>query len=155
LGCNEPGELCIRGPNVMKGYLNNKEATDASFDKDGFFHTGDVVTIDNQGNLFIVDRVKELIKYKGFQVPPAELEEILVSHPAVADAAVIGVNCEADATEYPLAYVKLLDGHEQSPDLSYEIKKFVSDQVATHKRLKGVLFIDQIPKNTSGKILRR
>ncbi|CAG8775304.1 13406_t:CDS:2, partial [Acaulospora morrowiae] len=64
LGCNEPGELCIRGPNVMKGYLNNKEATDSSFDKDGFFHTGDVVTIDSQGNLFIVDRVKELIKYK-------------------------------------------------------------------------------------------
>ncbi|CAG8513240.1 14713_t:CDS:2, partial [Acaulospora colombiana] len=155
LGYNEPGELCIRGPNVMKGYLNNKDATDIAFDKDGFFRTGDVATMDEQENLYIVDRVKELIKYKGFQVPPAELEEILVSYPAVSDAAVIGAYCEADATEYALAYVVLQTDYEQSPELINKIKGYVSDRVAPHKRLKDVIFIDRIPKSVSGKILRR
>ncbi|KAF0554944.1 acetyl-CoA synthetase-like protein [Gigaspora margarita] len=83
LGYNEPGELWVHGPNVMKGYLNNKEATDAVFDKDGFFNTGDIASVDEQGNFFIVDRKKELIKYKGFQVAPAELEAILLTHDAV------------------------------------------------------------------------
>ncbi|CAG8657993.1 1104_t:CDS:2, partial [Acaulospora colombiana] len=155
LGYNERGELCVRGPNIMKGYLNNKAATDAAIDKDGFFHTGDVAIMDEQGNLYIVDRVKELIKYKGFQVPPAELEEILISHQAVLDAAVIGVYCEADATEYALAYVVPQTGYERSQESIHEIKEYVSNRVAPHKRLKDLLFIDQIPKSASGKILRR
>ncbi|CAG8729092.1 9040_t:CDS:2, partial [Acaulospora morrowiae] len=155
LGYNESGQLCLRGPNVMKGYLNNKEATDASFDKDGFLYTGDVAVMDEQENLYITDRIKELIKYKGFQVAPAELEEILISHPAVSDAAVVGFNCEADATEYPLAYVTLKVGHEQSPELLREIQNYVTDQVAPHKRLRDVICIDQIPKSASGKLLRR
>ncbi|CAG8508153.1 16160_t:CDS:2, partial [Acaulospora colombiana] len=155
LGHNKPGELCVRGPNVMKGYLNNKDATDSVMDKDGFFHTGDIAIMDEQENLYIVDRVKELIKYKCFQVAPAELEEILVSYPAVLDTAVVGVYCEEDATEYVLAYVVLQTGYEQSPELITKIKEYVSDRVAPHKKLKDVIFIDQIPKSASGKILRR
>ncbi|CAG8729176.1 15678_t:CDS:2, partial [Acaulospora morrowiae] len=155
LGYNESGQLCVRGPNIMKGYLNNKEATDASFDKDGFLYTGDIAVMDEQENLYITDRIKELIKYKGFQVAPAELEEILISHPAVSDAAVVGFYCEADATEYPLAYVTLQVSHEQSPELLREIQNYVADQVAPHKRLRDVICIDQIPKSASGKLLRR
>ncbi|CAG8706243.1 10559_t:CDS:2, partial [Acaulospora morrowiae] len=118
LGYDEPGELCVRGPNVMKGYLNNEGATNASFDKDGFLYTGDVASIDSQ----------ELIKYKGLQVAPAELEEIIITHPAVSDAAVVGFNCEADATEYPLAYITLRTGYEQSPEIFLEIMDYVANK---------------------------
>jgi len=106
LGRNQDGEIWIRGPQVMKGYLNNPEATANSIDSDGFFHTGDIGHIDERGEYFIVDRLKELIKYKGFQVPPAELEAILLSHPKVADAAVIGIPDE-EAGEIPKGFVVL------------------------------------------------
>ncbi|CAI2174496.1 11998_t:CDS:2, partial [Funneliformis geosporum] len=156
VGYNTPGELCVRGPNVMKGYLNNKEATDAVIDKDGYFHTGDVSLVDDNGNFYIVDRVKELIKYKGFQIAPAELEAILLSHQLISDAAVIGVYSAQDETEYPVAYVVTQQNVQQTSELSEEIKKFVDDQVAPHKKLRGgIIYIDQIPKSASGKILRR
>ncbi|CAB5292032.1 unnamed protein product [Rhizophagus irregularis] len=153
---DEKGEFYIRGPNVMKGYLNNKEATDACIDSDGWFHTGDLGYVNPQGNFFIVDRVKELIKYKGFQVAPAELESVLLTHPSITDCAVIGVNSDEQATEYPLAYVVLKQNEIQSDELKEEIKDFVSQRVAPHKKLRGgVCFTDKIPKSSAGKILRR
>ncbi|RIA89002.1 hypothetical protein C1645_851678 [Glomus cerebriforme] len=156
LGYNETGEICLRGPNIMKGYLNNRKATDACIDSDGWFHTGDVGYVDIHGNFFIIDRVKELIKYKGSQVAPAELEAILLTHPSIADAAVIGVYSNEQATELPLAFVVLQQNKIKSDQMKEEIKNFVSLRVAQHKRLRGgVYFIDQIPKSPSGKILRR
>ncbi|CAG8447774.1 5351_t:CDS:10 [Dentiscutata erythropus] len=156
LGYNEPGEMWVHGPNVMKGYLNNKEATNAVFDKDGFFNTGDIACVDEQGNFFIVDRKKELIKYKGFQVAPAELEAVLLTHDAVSDTAVIGYYSEEEATELPIAYVTVKHGYEQSQALAKEIQSFVGGKVAPHKKLRGgILFINKIPKSDSGKILRR
>ncbi|CAG8779672.1 21591_t:CDS:10, partial [Dentiscutata erythropus] len=156
LGYDEPGELCVRGPNIMKGYLNNKQATDATIDNDGFFHTGDVAVVDRQGNFFIVDRIKELIKYKGFQVAPAELESVLSTHPAVLDAAVVASFSEKDSTEYPIAFIVLNPKYEKTLSISKEIQKYVDDKVAPHKKLRGgVIFVDSIPKSESGKILRR
>ncbi len=147
----EPGELWLRGPNVMIGYLNNKEATAATIDEDGWLHTGDVATVDSDGVYAIVDRVKELIKYKGYQVPPAELEALLLTHPAVADAAVIGVN-DADGEEVPKAFVVIQPGAALTAD---EVMAFVADHVAPHKKVRVVEFIDTIPKSASGKILRK
>ncbi|CAG8446414.1 12062_t:CDS:10 [Acaulospora morrowiae] len=156
LGYNESGELWVHGPNVMKGYLNNKEDTDAVFDKDGFFNTGDIVSVDEQGNYFIVDRKKELINYKGFQVSPSELESILLTHDAVSDAAVIGYYSEEEASEIPIAYITIKNEYEQSQTLAAKIKSFVGEKVVPQKKLRGgIFFIDKIPKNTSGKILRR
>ena len=113
LGVGEDGELWIRGPNVMKGYLNNPDATAATIDGDGWLHTGDIGHVDADGYWFIVDRVKELIKVKGFQVPPAELEALLLTHPAVADVAVIGIPDE-EAGERPKAFVVLKPGVDAS-----------------------------------------
>ncbi|CAI2167058.1 7587_t:CDS:10, partial [Funneliformis geosporum] len=156
LGFNEPGEFYIRGPNVMKGYLNNKVDTDMCIDSHGWFHTGDIGFADPQGNFFIIDRVKELIKYKGFQVAPAELESILILHPSIDDAAAIGVYSNDGVTEYPAAFVVLKTNIIQSDQIKEGIKEFVSQRVADHKKLRGgVYFIDQIPKSPSGKILRR
>lgn len=149
LGFNEKGEVLIRGPHVMVGYLNNQEATDACIDSDGWFHTGDVGYVDEDGYFYIVDRVKELIKYKGYQVPPAELEALLVSHPAIADAAVIP-SPDEEAGEVPKAFVVLKE------DISAEdIMKFVADNVAPHKKIRRLEIVDEIPKSASGKILRR
>src|SRR5207248_11482990 len=106
LGPNQEGEVCVRGPQVMRGYLNNPEATARTIDEDGWLHTGDIGYADEEGHFFIVDRVKELIKYKGFQVAPAELEAVLLTHPAVADAAVIPSRDE-EAGEIPKAFVVL------------------------------------------------
>jgi len=145
----ERGELWIRGPQVMAGYLNNDEATRATIDGDGWLHTGDVAVVDEDGWFAIVDRVKELIKYKGFQVAPAELEALLVTHPAVADAAVIPVPDE-EAGEIPKAFVVLRG--EATED---EIMEFVAEHVATYKRVRAVEIVDEIPKSPSGKILRR
>ncbi len=147
----EPGELWLRGPNVMIGYLNNKEATAATIDEDGWLHTGDVATVDSDGVYAIVALVKELIKYKGYQVPPAELEALLLTHPAVADAAVIGVN-DADGEEVPKAFVVIQPGAALTAD---EVMAFVADHVAPHKKVRVVEFIDTIPKSASGKILRK
>jgi len=145
------GELWVRGPQVMKGYLNNEGATAATIDRDGWLHTGDVGHIDSDGHLFIVDRLKELIKYKGFQVPPAELEGLLVEHPDVSDAAVIGKEDE-ESGEIPKAFVVRSAGSEIS---SEEVMAFVAARVSTFKQVREVEFVDSIPKNPSGKILRR
>jgi len=149
LGVNERGEVCIRGPHVMVGYLNNQEATDHCIDKDGWFHTGDIGYVDEDGYFYIVDRVKELIKYKGYQVAPAELEALLVSHPAIADAAVIPSPHE-EAGEIPMAFVVLKDKISAE-----EIMQFVADNVAPHKKVRKVEIVDEIPRSASGKILRR
>lgn len=149
LGRNEDGEIWIRGPQVMKGYLNNAEATRASIDSDGFFHTGDIGHIDDRNEYFIVDRLKELIKYKGFQVAPAELEALLLSHPKVADVAVIGVRDE-EGEEVPKAFVVL-----REPVASEELMEFVASRVAPHKKVRRVEIVEQIPKSPTGKILRR
>jgi 4-coumarate--CoA ligase len=135
----------------MKGYLNNAEATAATIDADGWLHTGDVATIDGDGHYYIVDRVKELIKYKGFQVPPAELEALIITHPAVADVAVIGVPDE-EAGEIPKAFVVSKPGQSVT---EAEIQEFVAGHVAHFKHVRSVEFIDEIPKSASGKILRR
>jgi acyl-CoA synthetase (AMP-forming)/AMP-acid ligase II len=145
----ERGELWVRGPNVMAGYLNNEEATRATIDDDGWLHTGDVAIVDEDGYFAIVDRVKELIKYKGFQVAPAELEALLVTHPAVADAAVIPLPDE-EAGEIPKAFV-VLSG-EATPE---DIMGFVAEHVSTYKQVRRVEVVDEIPKSASGKILRR
>jgi acyl-CoA synthetase (AMP-forming)/AMP-acid ligase II len=149
LGPNQEGEVCVRGPQVMKGYLNNLEATARTIDTDGWLHTGDVGYADEDGHFYIVDRVKELIKYKGFQVAPAELEAILLTHPAVADAAVIPLP-DDEAGEVPKAFV-VLKG-ESTPEA---LMDFVAARVAPHKKIRALEFIDQIPKSASGKILRR
>ena len=149
LGRNQDGEIWIRGPQVMKGYLNNPDATGNSIDADGFFHTGDIGHIDENEQYFIVDRLKELIKYKGFQVAPAELEALLLSHPMIADAAVIGVR-DSEGEEVPKAFVVL-----KEPVSDEEIMEFVASRVAPHKKIRRVEVVDQIPKSPTGKILRR
>jgi 4-coumarate--CoA ligase len=151
LGVDEDGEVCIKGPQVMHGYLGNRAATDAIFDQDGWLHTGDIGHIDADGHLFIVDRLKELIKYNGFQVPPAELEALLLTHPAIADAAVVGLPDES-AGEIPVAHVVLRPGVEVTAE---EIQEFVAGQVAHYKQIRRVVITDVIPKSASGKILRR
>jgi acyl-CoA synthetase (AMP-forming)/AMP-acid ligase II len=151
LGIGEDGEIWVRGPQVMPGYLNNEQATKNTIDEDGWLHTGDIGHVDEDGHFTIVDRLKELIKFKGFQVPPAELEALLVTHPAVADAAVIGVP-DDEAGELPKAFVTLKAGLEASED---EIKQFVAEKVATYKQIRLLEFVSEIPKSASGKILRR
>jgi 4-coumarate--CoA ligase len=150
-GVDEEGELWIKGPQVMKGYLNNPEATAFTIDEDGWLHTGDVARIDADGHMYIVDRVKELIKYKGFQVPPAELEALIVTHPAVADVAVVGVP-DVEAGELPKAFVVLKPGADATAE---DIQEFVAEHVASYKQIRLVEFTDSIPKSASGKILRR
>ncbi|XP_055679602.1 uncharacterized protein LOC129787824 [Lutzomyia longipalpis] len=152
LGPNQPGELCFKGPQIMRGYIGNDAATKDTMDKDGYFHTGDVGYYDEDKYFFIVDRLKELIKYKGFQVPPAELEALLVAHPKVLDAAVIGLPDDA-AGELPLAFVVKKPNTDVTEK---EIKDYIASKVTNYKQLRGgVRFIDEIPKNPSGKILRR
>ncbi len=146
----EPGEVLIRGPQVMLGYLNNPTATADTIDGDGWLHTGDVATADDEGWFYIVDRVKELIKYKGFQVAPAELEAILITHPHVADCAVVGIPDE-QAGELPKAFVVAAnDGFD-----AQAIMQFVAAQVAPHKQIRELVLIDEIPRSPSGKVLRR
>jgi 4-coumarate--CoA ligase len=152
----EVGELWIKGPNIFKGYLNNPEGTKNALTDDGYFKTGDVGYQDKDGNFFITDRVKELIKYKGFQVPPAELEGLLASNEKVNDVAVIGIYNKEQATEVPRAYVVVKPGVEADAQTGKQIVEWVSSKVANHKRLRGgVRFVDEIPKSVSGKILRR
>lgn len=168
LGVGEAGEIVIRGPQVMKGYLGQPDATAAMIDPDGWLHTGDVGHVDTAGWLFVVDRVKELIKYKGFQVAPAELEALLLTHPGIADAAVIGVYNE-DNNEVPHAFVVRQPSAAgpagpagPAADLSDvpvlsegEVMMYVAERVAPYKRVRGVTFIDAVPRAASGKILRR
>jgi acyl-CoA synthetase (AMP-forming)/AMP-acid ligase II len=151
LGVDEDGEVWVRGPQVMKGYWNNETATKNTIDDDGWLHTGDIGHIDADGHLFIVDRLKELIKYKGFQVAPAELEALLLTHPQIADAAVIGIP-DDEAGEIPAAYVVLKPGHDVT---AADCQSFVAENVASYKQVRKLTFVDAIPKSASGKILRR
>jgi acyl-CoA synthetase (AMP-forming)/AMP-acid ligase II len=152
VGPGERGELWVKGPNVMSGYLNNPEATAITLDDEGYLHTGDVAVVTEDGIFTIVDRVKELIKYKGYQVPPAELEALLLTHDSVADAAVIGVR-DAEGEEVPKAFVVRQAG---GADLTAaDVMTFVAERIAPHKKVRVVEFIDQIPKSASGKILRK
>ncbi|KRE32069.1 AMP-dependent synthetase [Mycobacterium sp. Soil538] len=150
-GLSKTGELWFKGPNVMAGYLNNDEATRSTIDDDGWLHTGDLAQVDAHGCVYIVDRLKELIKYKGYQVPPAELEAVLLSHPGIADAAVIGVPDE-EGEEVPKAYVVKQADAELT---EAEVIEFVAGQVAPYKKVRQVQFIDAVPKSASGKILRK
>ena len=146
------GELLVRGPQVMKGYLNNTEATAETLDADGWLHTGDVAIVDEENHVSIVDRIKELIKYKGFQVPPAELEAVLITHPGVADAAVIGIPDE-EAGELPKAFITLVPG---AGALTLEdLQAHVAEHLATYKQVQALEVLEAIPKSASGKILRR
>jgi acyl-CoA synthetase (AMP-forming)/AMP-acid ligase II len=145
----EQGEIWVRGPQVMKGYRNRPEATAAMLDGDGWLHTGDIGCTDGNGNFFVVDRLKELIKYKAFQVAPAELEAVLLSHPAVADVAVVP-SPDEEAGEVPKAFVVL-----QGEATSDELKAYVAARVAPYKKVRRLEFVDQIPKSATGKILRR
>jgi 4-coumarate--CoA ligase len=144
----KPGEVLVKGPVVTRGYYKNPKATVEAF-VDGWFKTGDIAEI-RDGKIYIVDRKKELIKYKGLQVAPAELEALLLSHPLIADAAVIGV--DGEGTEVPRAYV-VADKTKISEE---DIKKFVKERAAGYKQLRGgVVYLDVIPKSPAGKILRK
>jgi acyl-CoA synthetase (AMP-forming)/AMP-acid ligase II len=133
----------------MKGYLNNPQATALAIDPDGWLRTGDIATVDEHAAVRIVDRVKELIKYKGYQVAPAELEALLLTHPAIADAAVIGIPDE-EAGEVPKAFVV-----PNAPLTAEEVSAFVAERVAPYKKVRAVEILEEIPKSPSGKILRR
>ncbi len=149
VGVRGEGEIQVRGPQVMRGYLNNPEATATTIDDDGWLHTGDIGYVDEDGQFFIVDRVKELIKFKGFQVAPAELEALLLTHPSIADAAVVP-RPDPEAGEVPVAFV--VRRGEVTAD---EIMEFVTSRVAPYKKIRAVDFVEQIPKSAAGKILRR
>ncbi|KAL2329244.1 hypothetical protein Fmac_022671 [Flemingia macrophylla] len=145
---NHSGEICIRGPQIMKGYLNDKKATIATIDVDGWLHTGDIGYVDDDDEVFLVDRIKEIIKFKGFQVPPAEIEDLLMSHPSISDAAVVPQEDDV-AGEVPVAFVVAFDLTEE------DVKDFIAKQVVFYKRLRKVYFVHSIPKSQSGKILRK
>jgi acyl-CoA synthetase (AMP-forming)/AMP-acid ligase II len=149
VGVDEPGELWVRGPQLMAGYRDDPDATAATIDGDGWLHTGDLGHIDEDGSIFLVDRLKELIKVRGFQVAPAELEAVLVTHPAVADAAVIGVPDEHDG-ERPKAFVV-----PRGPLDHEELRAHVAVRVAPYKRLGAIEEVDELPRSLTGKLLRR
>ncbi|KAF8317906.1 acetyl-CoA synthetase-like protein [Clavulina sp. PMI_390] len=151
------GELWLRGGVVMNGYLQNPKATNDILTSDGWLKTGDIATIDEENFLSVIDRKKELIKYKGYQVPPAELEAILLQHPAVADAGVIGIVSPDRSTELPTAFVSLRDASlRANRRLPLEISEWFSPQVAHYKQLRGGLFVlDTVPRSPTGKVLRR
>uniref|UniRef100_A0A182QEY9 Luciferin 4-monooxygenase n=1 Tax=Anopheles farauti TaxID=69004 RepID=A0A182QEY9_9DIPT len=152
LGPNQPGELHFKGNQIMKGYIGNEKETDATIDKDGWLRTGDIGYYDENGEFFIIDRLKELIKYKGYQVPPAEIEAILLTNPKIKDVGVVGFPDEA-AGELPLAFVVKQPNVTLTED---EVRQYVAQRTSPAKRLHGgVRFVSEIPKNVSGKILRR
>jgi acyl-CoA synthetase (AMP-forming)/AMP-acid ligase II len=145
----DTGELLVRGPQVMLGYLNNPEATAQAIEPDGFVHTGDIGRADGDGNLYIVDRVKEIIKYNAYQVAPAELEGLLLAHPAVLDVAVVP-SPDPDCGEIPKAFVVTRATVSQEQLMAY-----VAERVAPYKRVRAVEFVESIPKSPTGKLLRR
>ncbi|XP_063539418.1 uncharacterized protein LOC134748562 [Cydia strobilella] len=151
LGPNQQGEVCIKGPIVMKGYAGNEAATRDVMDEEGYLKTGDIGYYDEHGFLFIVDRLKEIIKYKGFQVPPAEVERVVLQHPGVAECGVVGAP-DMSAGELPFAFVVARPGATVT---EAELLEFTASRLSPAKRLHGVIFVNEIPKNPSGKILRR
>jgi 4-coumarate--CoA ligase len=156
----EEGELWVRGPNIMLGYYGNEAATKDAFEGD-WQRTGDLVKVDRKGNIWVVDRLKEMIKYKGFQVPPSELEDLLMTHPFVTDAAVTSIYSDTQATELPIAYVALTPdnaviGADKLRQLLDDIRSWVDKRVAGYKKLRGgVHHLQTLPRNPSGKILRK
>ncbi|KAF8113698.1 hypothetical protein N665_0046s0047 [Sinapis alba] len=151
MGINQTGELWLKGPTIAKGYFKNEEATNETINSEGWLKTGDLCYIDEDGFVFVVDRLKELIKYKGYQVPPAELEALLITHPDILDAAVIPFP-DKEAGEYPMAYVT----RKVESNLSeIQVIDFISKQVAPYKKIRKVAFINSIPKTASGKTLRK
>nr|AGW27194.1 4-coumarate:coenzyme A ligase 4 [Salvia miltiorrhiza] len=151
LPVNRTGELWLRGPSIMKGYFSNEEATASTLDSQGWLRTGDLCYIDEDGFIFVVDRLKELIKYKGYQVPPAELEALLLTHPQIDDSAVIPFP-DKEAGQIPMAYVVRKKG---STITESQVMDFIAQQVAPYKRIRRVAFVASVPKNPSGKILRK
>ena len=151
LGVGETGELWLRGPNITQGYWNQPQANAATFTSDGWMRTGDIGYVDADQHIFLIDRLKEMIKYNALQVAPAELEDIILSHPEVLDVAVVGAP-DAAAGEIPMAYGVRKDGARVYAD---DIMQFVSGRVAAYKKVRAVEFIAEIPKSPSGKILRR
>jgi len=145
------GEILLGGPCVMKGYYKNDKANSETLTSDGFVRTGDVGTVDKEGTLYITDRLKELIKVKGYQVAPAELEGVLTSHPGIADAAVIGIPDERSG-EVPKAFVTPSPGANITEE---DVKNFIASRLSVEKQLGSVEFMEVIPKLPSGKILRK
>ena len=154
LGSNETGEICAKGPQIAMAYLNNPSASAETFDKDGFFHTGDVGHLDKEGLIYIKDRIKEMIKVKGQQVPPAELEDLLLGHELVEDCAVLGIQ-DAYAGERPKAYVVLREGVEPSEAVGRKLLDFVKRKKSRYKWIVELEFTDEVPKSPTGKLLRR
>ena len=154
LGPGETGEILARGPQIAMGYLDNPTASAETFDKDGFFHTGDVGNIDAEGLIHIEDRIKEMIKVKGLQVPPAELEDLLLGHEKVEDCAVLGIPDDY-AGERPKAYIVLKNGIKPDIEVGRELLKFVKDRKVRYKWISEIEFTDEVPKSGTGKLLRR
>jgi len=153
-GVGEPGEICAKGPQIVIGYLNNEKATKETFDSEGYLHTGDVGSIDEEGAITIVDRIKELIKVKGIGVAPAELEDLLLGHPKIEDVAVLGI-LDDYSGEVPKAFIQTKPGVKESAEVGREILAYVRENKDRNKRIREVEFVDVIPKSASGKILRR
>ena len=154
LPVGETGELLIRGPQVMTGYLNQPEMTALAIDAGGWYHTGDIALVDANGDFFIVDRLKELIKYKGYGVAPAELEALLLEHPSVADAAVVP-HPDDESGEIPKAFIVRRPGHGVEPGYADDLMAWVAERVAPYKRIRLVEFVDEVPRSPAGKLLRR
>ncbi|KAJ5698339.1 hypothetical protein N7462_000344 [Penicillium macrosclerotiorum] len=157
VGARGPGEILCRAPNAMMGYKDNLEETENTISQDGWLHTGDLGYLDENGYLYIYDRLKEMIKYKGFQVAPSELENIIIQHPHVKEAAVIGVWSSSEDTEIPRAFVSLEEADPQNLEIvAKEITDFVSEKVASYKRLRGgVVVLEELPRNATGKLLKK
>jgi acyl-CoA synthetase (AMP-forming)/AMP-acid ligase II len=155
---NVPGELCIRGPTIITSYFGNETATKDSFDDEGYFKTGDVMYCDSKTKKwYIIDRKKELIKVRGFQVAPAEVEGVLLSHPHIQDAAVIGIQKKDEPeVEMPRAYVARKPTADAKNLTEDEVKSYCKERLAKYKELSGgVRFIDAVPRNATGKPLKR
>lgn len=157
LRLGDTGEIYLRGPNIFQGYHNKPEATNQALIAGGWFRTGDIGHQDAKGNLFITGRAKDLIKYKGFQIAPAELEQLLLSHEAVADAAVVGIQEGQSEGEVPCAFIVPTSSVPFNGDqVAERLATWMNSKVAPYKRLRGgIRFVESIPRNASGKILRR
>lgn len=152
LGPNENGEICFKGDRIMNGYVNNPEATKQIVDKDGWLHSGDIGYYDEDKQFYIIDRIKELIKYKAFQVAPAEIEDLILTNDKVKDCAVIGIPDEL-AGELPFAFVVKQPGIDLTEK---EVVDFVAENASKAKWLRGgVRFVDELPKNATGKVVKR